>query len=209
MTDIVDSSGIVQGSSQTLSQVHQNGGYGVPYLSGMWYASTDIWHRPGISGVANAANSIRYHPFYCKSTAYFSGIAMWVTTGVAATNVNLGVYNHNPITKKPTGNPIPGTTSGSLSTATSSSLASFSFTSPILLIGGQIYWCAMVGDGAPSLLSISICTAGIGGETGAVSSIYNAYSESFTYSTTLPTVGAAVAVSAATALAYSIFLQAS
>lgn len=172
--------------------------YGMGYVSGTYYAATGIGHVvSNTTTTGQATGTLYFYPFYCHSKATFTTISMRTVTGVAGGNLNMGIYNNDYSTNKPTGNPITNSTSGSLSIASGNTVISHTFSSAITLTPG-IYWLAFsTSNSTASFTGNNSLTNGyeagphgLGFTTWAASiTPVVGYTQSFVYSATLPTVG--------------------
>lgn len=192
-TDIVDANGVVQGSSQVLSNLHQLRGYGPGYKSNNYFAATNIGHRFQTTATAAAITTgiLYLLPFHCLNTQLFQSIVGWCVAGSAATNINMGIYNN--LNGAPTGDPLTGSTSGSIATTSSGAAVSFTFASPIQLTGGTSYWLGVSeSSSTPTFLTMAASTGqgdGLGEvNLNATNNITAGYTMVFSYSTTLPTI---------------------
>lgn len=204
MTNIVDSLGIIQGSSQTLSQVHQNNGFingSYPsnnYLAAVGYSNQIGPSSGALTSTALTTGTLFYYPFFCFTTTTFKAISVRVVTGVAASNINMGVYNS--LNGQPTGSPITGTMSGSTASTASNTTLTFTFANPIVLTAGNLYYVALTGSSSTiATLAVSYNATGsftgLGVSTIAATSTQNiGWSQAFVYNTTLPTAASLTAL---------------
>lgn len=160
-TKIVDANGGIIGSSEILSSIHQQQGLvGPGYKANSYYAATNFGHntQAALSSVASVANTMYLTPFHVSKTAYFQSIAMWCVTSSSV--IVFGIYNGDG-NGQPTGDVIPGTQSGNISTS-SGAITSFTFASPLLLTGGKTYWPCYYCGATPTMAK----SADIGFTTG-------------------------------------------
>jgi hypothetical protein len=178
---------------QTDGSGNQNcGGINPPshpgYISGNYYAPLFSY---GTSTTATVTNTLYAEPFRVGGTTSvtFTKMAIYVATGVAATNCELGVYNNSA--------GVPGTRNldaGNVATTTSSTFASITGLSITLTPGW--YWLVVGCNGTPSLDSNngSAIPGDIMGWTSTPNPILG-YQVSWTYSTgNLPSSFGAVTV---------------
>lgn len=133
-------------------------------------------------------------PFIQPLSSTYTKIATQVSSGVASSNIVMGIYASNTGNNAPTGSPITNSSSGSISTA-SSGLASYTFASAITLAQG-IYWAAISGSSSSlqfynnqsspqwGVISMGCYTLGT---NAAIETL--CYTQSFGYSATLPAIG--------------------
>lgn len=204
-TDIVTSTGIKVGTSEVLSGIHQVKGIitkgnlpGEVFLpsTGMGY------YINSSTAVALTTGTLFYFPLYVSSDCLCDLIHIRTSVGSAG-NINMGIYNSSQ--GQPTGSPLTGSTSGSLSTAASTTNLRFTFTNPIALKAGNLYWLAATTDtSTPTFVSCSVTFAafhtsiGQSVVSGTNNTIYS-WTQAFVYSTTLPAAASLTEVSAAAA----------
>lgn len=139
-----------------LSYSHVSGGGGIEsnYVAGQVQGTG---HGTG----AAIALYVIARPFVApmRASPTVDRIGVYVTTGVAATNVRLGIYDSRAsygTRGRSTANLVPGRLlydSGNLSTATSSTAATAS--PNLVLVPGRLYWAVAFYDGAPTMRSAS------------------------------------------------------
>jgi hypothetical protein len=142
------------------------------YTSGPWYTTL---YSGTSSPTLSSANILTATPFYATQTKTFTKEAIYVTTGVAATNCELGVYNNN--------NGVPGSLlldAGNVPVTSSSTLESLTGLS-IPMVAGNWYWLATACNGMPALLSDS-GSLSVLGNNGTFAD-YSNYHVAWTYST--------------------------
>lgn len=122
------------------------------------YKSTR-WYRTFFSGTATVtavADRMYAHPVFIHQAVTISGLGIRIGTGVASTNVILGIYSNS--------NGAPGTLlhqcQAAIATATSTSNATGTFASNPTLQPG-VYWFAAIFSGAPSYIG-ALSTDGFG-----------------------------------------------
>ncbi len=186
--------------------------YGPGYITSNYYAATGIGHIRGTNSINGAfvVSTLYYYPFFCMQTKAFSKIAMYSVVG--AGNVVMGIYANG--VGIPTGNPLPNSNSGSIA-STSSTMSTFTFSSPITLTGNTWYWLAVTASSASCLPASAVVlggsdemTNGLGEATlNASNNQIMGYTQSFAFSTTLPTAGSLTAITAATNHLNLVWLQ--
>ncbi len=200
MVDIINAGGSIQGSSQLATNLNIATNCSPGYISGNYYPAGSMNNAiPAmvVVGISFSGASIYYYPFYCLSTQFFSGVSFRVSTasGSGTTLINMGVYNNSTSDNSPSGVPITGTTSGDIAGNTSSTQLTYTFPSPILLIGGTIYWVAVACNDASTLFpTYAAITAASGNfSNGLVSATlastntnFIGYEQVFTYNSVLP-----------------------
>lgn len=165
-------------------------------ISTSWYASPGVLNVSSGSklDLAHSTGNIYYKPYFITKTTTFTDIGI-ATSATATGNVNLAIYNDGG-NMKPTGNPIANSTSGSIA-ASATAFLTYTFSSAITLTPG-IYWVAYTTSGtcnfyAPNTNTTKAAYMGSGTISPAATSIDTelqvGWSESFTYNTTMPTVG--------------------
>lgn len=176
---------------------------GAGYINGNSYAATSIGHLLTTYGTATAVTTgtLYFYPFYCNNLQAFTKIAVLVFSGTV--NYNLGIYNSS--NSQPTGDPIPGSTSGSVGTA-------FTFATPITLQANTLYWLAVTADSSANTVVTLPAqttlpnTCGSATRSSAAANQIIGWTQSFVYNTTLPTVGSLTARTEASVL-HLLFLQ--
>ena len=173
------------------------GSAGFPALSP---ASTYWYSTPGIlfagssssTNINMATGKIYYIPFIVTKSTTYTAIGM-ISGSTVSGSSNLCLYNDDGASR-PTGSPIANSTSGSL-TNTSVTASTFTFGSTITLNPGR-YWLA-ISTSATSNVAGSTTTQArpmtLGIDPTLTLANFTAsqicWSENFTYSTTMPTVG--------------------
>jgi len=105
-----------------------------------------------LSTAATVANTLTLYPLIPLANAMtISALALYVTTGVAATGARLGIYADNG--GKPDGGALL-CDSGALDTATSSTAREGAVS--LTLAKATRYWLAVLSDGAPTLRGIAL-----------------------------------------------------
>jgi hypothetical protein len=122
----------------------------VGYVSNRWYPAGNLNALDvNPTTITATAGQLIYVPFIVPFAAIFKAIGIWVTTGIAASTTNFGIYNSDSFNSNLTGNALPVgnpiVTSGNIATATSGAAASFTFGSPITL-GAGVYWLAIASS---------------------------------------------------------------
>jgi len=163
-------------------------------VSGQWYGTPGLFFDCDATAQNTVdTGTIYYIPFYVTKTNTYTAIGILVGTSVAG-STNMAIYNSDSSNTVPTGNPIAGSTSGSITNVTAT-LASFTFASPIELQPGM-YWLAYtlstgscqyinMGADASRLSLIGVDTTVT---TTTCANYVVGWKHSFTYSTTMPTV---------------------
>lgn len=221
MTDIVDVNGIPLGSSDILSKIHQAGGAPstVPYISTQLYACTGIGHLESAFGTSLTFTSRLYYvPFFCSSNAIFTGVTCFVDSGSGATTtLGVALYASNS-SLQPTGSPIANSNVTSASfTSVTPTLRAATFSSPIQLIAGTLYFVGLQmsqnfahfdGSYAATTNASISCLGYSGSPVGAtLRHVIMSYSQAATYNATFPSVGTLTALTD-TVATMSAYLQA-
>jgi hypothetical protein len=182
------------------------------------YISTN-WYPPGNlncggyfpSTTAIATGTLYFIPFLVQKTTTFKAIGIWLVTGVALANINLGLYASNSTNTQPTGSPLANTTSGSIAATGSAVALSFTFGATKQLTPG-LYWLAVTSSGAVTLQSFDTVAGFFNltptfGFTALAAVPANSYgwTQTFVYNTTLPAVG--VLTSNSSPAIYNVMIQ--
>ena len=183
--------------SITIAGASGSSGLGIGGISGNWYASGSTFG--GTSTPRTGANSIStgtlyFVPFFNSASTTYTDIGR-LTGSTAAGNSILGIYNDSG-NMAPTGSPISNSNSTAL-TNTTSTFNAYTFSSPITL-GVGVFWLAFT----VSNTTIYVCPQSTGYEIGgrgmgisgsitssSITAGQAGWSQSFVYSTTLPSVG--------------------
>lgn len=132
------------------------------------------------------AGTLYFMDFIPFMTYAFTTISVYVVTGIAASNITMGIYNLSDLAE-PDGAPIVGSTSGSLDSSASAAYVSYTFPTPITLTGGTHYKVSFMGSS--SLLVLLAQQAGAINNNGEGGSDYQGVGHFLTgtYNATLPT----------------------
>jgi len=162
-----------------------------------WYPSgsvTGFFPGSASTTISLPTGTIYYFPFFVPTSTTYTDIGSYITS-TSSGNINLCIYADNGA-GKPTGSPITNSTSGSIASG-ANSFKSYTFSSAITLAAGR-HWLAIATSATNSThgpKSGGYELGGIGlGIDGTPTSlaggtVISGWKESFTYSTTMPTVG--------------------
>ena len=184
-------------------------------ISTNWYPSGSTFGGlpATVTDISTATGTLYFVPFYLTTSTIFTQIGTLIGA-TAAGNTVLGIYNDSG-NSKPTGSPITNSNSTSISNS-ANTLSSYTFSGAITLSAG-VYWLAFSVSATNSIYG----TTGGGYEIGGRGLGYSAtpstatlpapqagWSQTFTYSATLPSVGSLTAVAAYAAGDSFVYLQA-
>lgn len=128
------------------------------YGSGSAYPATGIGHQETSSGALTSktltAGTIYFFPFLCQATYSFTGMTVFVVTGVAASHIAMGIYGPGA-----TGSPLTNSSTGSLNSASSSTAVSATFGATVKLLGGFTYWLALTSSSSSIAFSAAPSTS--------------------------------------------------
>lgn len=184
-------------------------------ISSNWYAAGFFAYAvPSAVALQTISTGILYfYPFFVTTSTTYKAIGVGNGASSAGTTV-LGIYNDSG-SAQPTGNPINNSNSTDI-TNNSSATSQYTFSSPITLSVG-LYWLAFsVSANTDMVTKLNTYSAG-GTGLGCVAirsdgSGYQqlGWSQSFTYNTTLPSVGSLSAISGngLSSNATNVYLQA-
>lgn len=136
------------GVASLLTFAHVSGGSGLAanYVAG-------LTNGTALGTLAMGANVLYAAPFVAPPrAALLDRVGVYVTTGVAATSVRLGIYDATSET-----NLYPSALlwdSGVLSTVTTNAIASGN--PSLALVPGRLYWAVLNSSGAPTLRSVAV-----------------------------------------------------
>lgn len=162
-----------------------------------WYPSgsvTGFFPGSASTTISLPTGTIYYFPFFVPTSTTYTDIGSFITA-TSSGNINLCIYADNGA-GKPTGSPITNSTSGSIASG-ANAFKSYTFSSAITLAAGR-HWLAIATSATNSThgpKSGGYELGGIGlGIDGTPTSlaggtVISGWKESFTYSTTMPTVG--------------------
>jgi|SRR6266850_3024900 len=186
-------------------------------ISGNWYPSNSIFcglNTVGTAGTSTATGTLWFTPFFVTKSTTYTDIGMLVGTVAAGTFV-LGIYNDSG-NGAPTGSPVTNSNSTNI-TASTTTFGSYTFSSPIILAAG-IYWLGFSSSATTNFIALQGQSTGrnIGGrglgipnsELGAAGNFQGGWSQTFTYSSTLPAVGSLTSKLHNTSASCIVFLKA-
>ena len=166
----------------------------MPGLPNNWYTAGAVFSGMGASATTRpiTLNTLYLRPFLVTKSTTYTAIGVLIG-GVAAGSSNMCIYNDNG-SSAPTGSPVANSTSGSM-TNVAYTFSSYTFSSAITLNPG-LYWIAIASSAITSIycnadLYFECGGTGLGSRTPSSSNISlpsAGYSQSFTYSTTMPTI---------------------
>ncbi len=170
-------------------------------ISSQWYLGGGVYSG-SVSGTPLAhltsTGTIYYTPFYVPRITTYTDIGIMIGA-TASTNINMCIYNDSG-NGKPTGSPITYSTTGSKATVANTA-TTHTFSTAITLTPG-LYWLASTVSANTTISgypSKEMGGFGLGiGASITVTTLANSicgWSESFTYSVTMPTVGASLTAS--------------
>lgn len=214
----VDTFVLTADSTQTLgvkwAAAASGGGVPIPSISGNWYASGTINGAMGVSPTLNKSTGtglLFFSPFFVTKSTTYTHIGT-LTGATTSGTVVMGIYNDSG-SMAPTGSPITNSNSTSIALS-ASTFASYTFSSAITLSPG-IYWLALsvsATNNIASPVSGNTYVRGMGiNATPTSANILTCaagYSQTFTYSATLPAVGTLTVITAYSAGDVYTFLQA-
>lgn len=169
-------------------------------ISGDWYPGSSIWGGVSVSGAnpSLATGTLWFVPFFVSKTTVYTQIGVLIYTTAAGTSV-MGVYNDSG-NGAPTGSPIANSNSTSISNSANTA-STYTFSSPISLTPGT-YWTAISVSATnttfgPGSGGVDIGGRGLGIQatptTTNISAPQCGWSQTFSYSATLPSVGSLTA----------------
>lgn len=136
--------------SDTITMAASGGGNQYTDAAGEYHLN--VTNAANLSTAATVANTLTLYPLIPLANAMtISALALYVTTGVAATGARLGIYADNG--GKPDGGALLCDT-GALDTATSSTAREGAVS--LTLAKATRYWLAVLSDGAPTLRGIAL-----------------------------------------------------
>ncbi len=203
MTQIVDINNTPIGTSDFLNTLEGNLGFTGAQTTNQFFKTSsygNITHAGNGYGLSLAptTNTLYYFPFYCPHDMSVASIS--VRSGITASapiNVNMGIYENKQ--GVPIGDPIANTTTGTITLSATSTVYSYTYGAPPSLSGGKFYWVAIVANGntvtftgLTAATNYTATNAGLGCPAASIAGSTRAlcgYTQSFTYGTTLPTVG--------------------
>lgn len=172
-------------------------------ISNNWYAAGTIFGSVGAANntISVSTGTLYYVPIFISKSSTYIKIGLLIGATSSGTTV-MGLYNDSG-NGKPTGSPIANSNSTSVSNS-ANSFISFTFGSPITLAAGT-YWCAFSTSATNDIVATSwgsgYCAGGRGlGFSGTLiagssSDPQWGWSQTFSYSATLPSVGTLAAQS--------------
>ena len=200
---------LVTNGSGTLSFTERR--IALPYISGGYYFNNafdgyltlaDIIGTvvTNTNSVGTSGTTLAFYPFFCLSTTTFSKLAVQCYTAQASSTVVLGVYAAGS-NNQPTGAPLYN--SGALSTATTGEK---SYSTSISLTGNTLYYLAITCNSSSTSSALyaydveyTQAIPGVSTFATLASGATVGYYQSFSYSTTLPSVGSLTALPSSTA----------
>ena len=173
-----------------------------PAISGNWYVCGTIDY--GLNSISSSTSittgTLYFMPFFVTSSITYKAIGLGIISKAAGTTV-MGIYNDNG-SFAPTGSPITNSNSTSISNVTTTA-STYTFISTITLNAG-IYWLAFsvsaTNDVASKINGNEIGGTGMGSTSipvngAVVGTVQYGWTQSFSYSATLPSVGSLSAMS--------------
>jgi hypothetical protein len=156
------------------------------------------------------ANRLYAIPFFSpRRGARIDDIEIYVTTGVASTSAIMGLYtNGGEADLYP--NTLVASASAELATTTNSQKRTWNIA--YTLIPGQIYWLAVVANGAPAIRGLStnqahyILGTASSANTTWTTHLYATHTYNSSLPSTFPTAGATAGTGAAPGLFYDFSL---
>lgn len=220
--DVSAYSGLVKISGGATSQATAGTDYVSPALAGSVshvfpYSASEPYFYFGTSQAPNlnhastlVANRLYVVQFTCpNNVSVLRDLSAYVVTGVGGTSIRWGIYTANATTFLPD-SLVANTDSGDQSSATSSTLRTFTPGSTVTLTKGQLYFIALHSDGAPSLRASNTTGYTIAGSDLSSTGWFSAFYVSQTYGampSTFP-AGARTYVSGGAASAFAAMVGA-